>query len=396
MRDLAGRRQLRPLSQLDVELWRGGERLGRLARLRDVLPGRYAFGLTGRGPAAAARSWPYRLRVVALPPDGPAEAKSVGFGSGSPHGVDSGPHDDGRGANPPAREPVRDRVPAAAKCREDVRDRLESDQRPRALQEVGRGLDPGDDGRRRGDRLRGLPRDAQHRAWPLEGRDPLPPGRHARRSQGARDVDDLEVRADGPPVRGRKGWRHLRSEAALAAGARGHDPSLHERDHQRDRPGEGHPGPRRRYGRERDGLDLRHLFDEQGPLGARRRHRQAALDRRFARTRRGDGARRALRDRRRARRGEQGPRRASCRRAGFRQRRSPSRSDARRGGGDRDRGLRLERRPARAEGARHAVGPRAQGGARNADRLCRRGRDHERRASGSSTATCSRRARSSR
>ena len=80
VRDLAGRRQLRPLSRLDVELWRGRERLGVLARLRDVLPGRYAFGLTGRGPRGGrlARG-PYRLRVVALPPDGPAEAKGVGF-----------------------------------------------------------------------------------------------------------------------------------------------------------------------------------------------------------------------------------------------------------------------------------------------------------------------------
>ena len=80
VRDLAGRRQLRPVSRLDVELWRGGERLGVLARLRDVLPGRYAFGLTGRGPRGGplARG-AYRLRVLAVPPDGPAEAESVGF-----------------------------------------------------------------------------------------------------------------------------------------------------------------------------------------------------------------------------------------------------------------------------------------------------------------------------
>ena len=80
VRDLAGRRQLRPLARLDVELWRAGRFLGRLARLRDVLPGHYAFGLTGRGPRGGRlASGPYRLRVVALPPDGPAEAKSVGF-----------------------------------------------------------------------------------------------------------------------------------------------------------------------------------------------------------------------------------------------------------------------------------------------------------------------------
>ena len=80
VRDLAGRRQLRPVSRLDVELWRGGERLGLLARLRDVLPGRYAFGLTGRGPRGGTLArGAYRLRVVAQPPDGPAEAEVVGF-----------------------------------------------------------------------------------------------------------------------------------------------------------------------------------------------------------------------------------------------------------------------------------------------------------------------------
>ena len=47
------RPQLLPLKLLDVELYRGARRVGRLARLRDVLPGRYAFGLTGRGPLGA-------------------------------------------------------------------------------------------------------------------------------------------------------------------------------------------------------------------------------------------------------------------------------------------------------------------------------------------------------
>jgi hypothetical protein len=80
VRDLAGRRQLRPVSLLDVELWRGRERLGLVARLRDVLPGRYAFGLTGRGPRGGALAkGPYRLRVLAKPPDGPAEAETIAF-----------------------------------------------------------------------------------------------------------------------------------------------------------------------------------------------------------------------------------------------------------------------------------------------------------------------------
>ena len=42
--------QVQPVARLDVELWRGGERLGLLARLRDLLPGRVAIGLTGRDP----------------------------------------------------------------------------------------------------------------------------------------------------------------------------------------------------------------------------------------------------------------------------------------------------------------------------------------------------------
>ena len=80
VRDLADRRQLRPVSRLDVELWRGRERLGILARLRDVLPGRYAFGLTGRGPRGGPLAkGAYRLRVLAVPPDGPAEAETVTF-----------------------------------------------------------------------------------------------------------------------------------------------------------------------------------------------------------------------------------------------------------------------------------------------------------------------------
>ena len=70
--------ELRPVARLDVELWRSdGARIGLLARLRDLLPGRYAFGLTGRGPdgsAARARA-ATSSRLVAFPTgDGPADA----------------------------------------------------------------------------------------------------------------------------------------------------------------------------------------------------------------------------------------------------------------------------------------------------------------------------------
>jgi subtilisin family serine protease len=70
-----------PLSHLDLELYRGKERLGRLARLRNLLPGRYTFGLTGRGPAG--RRLPpgdYQLRLMAYPPeDGPPSRQNVAF-----------------------------------------------------------------------------------------------------------------------------------------------------------------------------------------------------------------------------------------------------------------------------------------------------------------------------
>ena len=72
-----------------------------------------------------------------------------------------------------------------------------------------------DDGSTRG--LHRLSRRAQHRARSVEGRNPLPPRRDARRGQGARDVDDVEVRARGHSVRRREGRRRLQSEADVAS-----------------------------------------------------------------------------------------------------------------------------------------------------------------------------------
>ena len=41
-----------------------------LARLRDLLPGVYSFGITGRGPSGAKlKPGAYELRVVAWPVD---------------------------------------------------------------------------------------------------------------------------------------------------------------------------------------------------------------------------------------------------------------------------------------------------------------------------------------
>lgn len=77
-----GRQEVRPLARLDIRLRNdAGDDLGLLARLRDVLPGRYAFGLTGRDPAGAVLPpGRYHLRLIALPAGGgPATRDEVSF-----------------------------------------------------------------------------------------------------------------------------------------------------------------------------------------------------------------------------------------------------------------------------------------------------------------------------
>ncbi|TMK89862.1 MAG: hypothetical protein E6G42_10400, partial [Actinobacteria bacterium] len=78
----AGRDEVQALERLDISLWNArGVRLGLLARLRDVLPGRFQFGITGRSPAGAPLGRGlYRLRIVAKPTTkGPATRRSVTF-----------------------------------------------------------------------------------------------------------------------------------------------------------------------------------------------------------------------------------------------------------------------------------------------------------------------------
>ncbi len=63
--------QVRSVELLEVELWRGGTRIGLLARRRELLPGRYTFGLTGRGPSGERLGRRvFSIRVVAYPGDG--------------------------------------------------------------------------------------------------------------------------------------------------------------------------------------------------------------------------------------------------------------------------------------------------------------------------------------
>jgi hypothetical protein len=71
-----------PLSRLDLELWSpAGGRIGLLARLRDVLPGRYSFGVTGRDPTGTVLpSGDYQLRLVAFGTDaGAPTIRTIGF-----------------------------------------------------------------------------------------------------------------------------------------------------------------------------------------------------------------------------------------------------------------------------------------------------------------------------
>jgi hypothetical protein len=65
----AGGTQILPAERLDVLLYKAGGRfVGVLTRLRDVLPGTYQFGITGRGPSGVAlKPGRYELRLVAWP-----------------------------------------------------------------------------------------------------------------------------------------------------------------------------------------------------------------------------------------------------------------------------------------------------------------------------------------
>jgi subtilisin family serine protease len=69
--EAGGEPEVRPVAVLDVQLWRGSSFIGVLSTRRELLPGRYAFGLTGRGPVGEPlRRGRYVVRIVARPDDG--------------------------------------------------------------------------------------------------------------------------------------------------------------------------------------------------------------------------------------------------------------------------------------------------------------------------------------
>jgi hypothetical protein len=72
--------QFQPVTRLDVELWRGKQRLGLLVRVRDLLA-RVQIGLTGRDPDGnRLRKGEYQVHLVAVPTSGgPVVRRTIGF-----------------------------------------------------------------------------------------------------------------------------------------------------------------------------------------------------------------------------------------------------------------------------------------------------------------------------
>ena len=70
--DTAGGVQIQPVARLDVLLYTAqGAFVGLLARERDLLPGSYSFGITGRSPTGPTLApGRYEIRLVAWPVDG--------------------------------------------------------------------------------------------------------------------------------------------------------------------------------------------------------------------------------------------------------------------------------------------------------------------------------------
>ena len=109
----------------------------------------------------------------------------------------------------------------------------------------------------------------------VEGRDPVRPGRPRRRGQGARGVDDVEVRRRRGPVRGRQGRRDVRPLADVGRRGRAAHAPLHGQPHGRVRARPGHPRAGHEHERAGHGLAPRHLLDARPPDGDGRRDGQA-------------------------------------------------------------------------------------------------------------------------
>ena len=189
-----------------------GRRANRSARSQTRAPARAATrsgSREGRPTGSRLRRGAYAIRLVAVPGDGTrkqSDRSSIASAERRARPGDplilrpplapilasvrrrGGALDVTTGAGvPPPREPVRAarRRSSAGSARSSRSTRTSSASSRQCKKAVEVSIPVAmDDGSI--ERLPGLPRDAQHRARAVEGRHPLPPGRHARRGQGAR------------------------------------------------------------------------------------------------------------------------------------------------------------------------------------------------------------------
>ena len=114
---------------------------------------------------------------------------------------------------------------------------------------------PGPHGRRHDARLPGLPRAAQRRPRPEQGRHPLRGQRDHGHRPRAGHLDDLEMRRGGYPAGRRQGRHHRRSLDALGAREGTPVPRLGGRDVEEHRPAQRRARAGRRHHAPDDGLD---------------------------------------------------------------------------------------------------------------------------------------------
>ena len=263
--------EIEPVARLDVLLYTAARRVPRRARPRARPAPRRVQLRAHRARRRAARSCrpgSYEIRLVAWPtlPGAPEQGQDrLPDRVGAPAGNGAGR------AHEPSREPFPDRAAAAAaRSPTDVRDRRRSRRASSASA-------------RSRSRSRSRPRwtTAPSRSSPA-GASPTTstrgPSKGGIRYHPSVTLDEVKALAMwmtwkcalmNLPFGGAKGGVVCDPKAMSPRRARADDAPLHVGDRQRDRPREGHPGSRRRHERRGDGVDLRHLLDEQGLLGAR-------------------------------------------------------------------------------------------------------------------------------